>query len=118
MRLIDFLTPENTEELKPGLFVQKVGDKYRTIKPMAWDGKLLVKEQLKTVFNLRTIFTIILILFIAWSYVTETEYSRQLQNNPCELLQNITEHCADVNYKRILGDDEFKWSDIAIQNNP
>ncbi len=119
MTLIDSLTPENTEEVKPGIFVQKHSGSYRVVKPLAWDGKLLIKHQLKTVFNLRTIFTIVLIIFIAWSYMAETEYSRKLQNNPCDLLQNITEYCySDINYQRTLGDNEFKWDDFTIQGNP
>ena len=66
--LINGLTMENAEEVKPGFFIQRKGTKYRRVYPLVWDKKYQIKEQLKTVFTLRTLFTIGLILFIAWSY--------------------------------------------------
>ena len=72
MSLIDSLTPKNTEEVKPGLFIQTIvrnnKTKYRAIKPIAWNGKLLWREQIKTIFTVRTIITLLIVLFLAWSY--------------------------------------------------
>ncbi len=63
------LEPKDTEEIKPGLWIQKTKKGYRQILPMAWKGKVLWKKQLRTVITVRTIFTIALIIFIAWSYL-------------------------------------------------
>ena len=72
------LTPKDTKEIKPNLFIQKTKYGYRQINPMAWNGKLRVREQLRTVFCLRTIFTIALIIFIVWSYMHDTKECREL----------------------------------------
>lgn len=117
MDFIKTLTPENTEEIRPGLFVQKHKGKYRVVKPMAWDGELLIKDQLKSVFNLRTLFTILLIIFITWSYVNETGYCRELKVNPCPLLDDITKYCYETSVNTLRGDYEIDWDTITIQNN-
>jgi len=76
------LTPKDTEEIKPGLFIQKrKNGKYKQIYPLAWEGKLRWKEQLKTIFTFRTFFTIALILFLAWSYIHDTGECRFIVEN-------------------------------------
>ncbi len=123
MELIKSLTPENTEEIRPGFFLQRLITKngviHRQVKPLAWNGQWMIKEQLKTVLNMRTAFTIALILFIAWSYFDQTEYCRELQKDPCNLLNNITEYCYSNEYRSDkFGDNKIGWDDFAIQNNP
>ena len=59
---------EDTEEVRPGFFIQKKGHRYKRVYPLIWNGQWQVKEQLRTVFTLRTFFTIGLILFLAWAY--------------------------------------------------
>lgn len=81
MTLADSLTPKNTEELKPGLFIQKTRKGYRQIEPMAWKGKIRTKEQLRTVFSLRTLVFIAIISFIAWSYVNDTRQLVEFYND-------------------------------------
>ncbi len=98
------LTPINTEEIRPGLFIQskpKNPDsiEYRVINPVCWDGNYRWKKQ----FSWKNLITIIIICLLAWSYLTETQYSRQLQEDPCELLPNITSYCWEKN--KISGDD-------------
>ncbi len=93
MTLVNFLTPKETEEIRPGIFIQKHKDNYRIVKPLAWNGKFRTREQLKTVFNLRTAFTIALIVFIAYSYVQQTSYCNEIQSNPCGILYNLTDYC-------------------------
>lgn len=69
MTLIDFLTPKDAEEIKPNLFIVKGKKGYRQIYPLAWNGKYRIKEQLSSVFSIRTLITIGIILFLVWSYV-------------------------------------------------
>ncbi len=95
MSIIDGLTPKHTEEYKPDFFVQKTARGYRQINPLAWNGKIRYREQLKTVFNIRTIFTIALILFIAYNYFENTNSCAEFQSDPCIYLQNLTNYCRD-----------------------
>ena len=67
------LTPIDTEEIKPNLFIKKTDKGYRQVHPLVWNNKYRWKEQLKTVFTFRTFFTLALIIFIAWSYVHDTK---------------------------------------------
>lgn len=71
------LTPKNTEEVRPGLFIQKRNNNYRQIHPAAWNGKVDWKGQMKSVFSFRTVFTMGLILFIYFGYLHDY---RELQN--------------------------------------
>lgn len=68
MTLTDSLTPKNTEEIKPGLFIQKKGNGYRMIDPVAWNGKILWKKQIRSVISLRFVITITIVLFLVWAY--------------------------------------------------
>lgn len=90
----DALTPKDTEEIRPGLFIQsrpKNPDsiEYRVINPICWNGKYRWRKQ----FSWKNLITIIIIAFLAWSYLNETQYARELAENPCELLPNITKYC-------------------------
>ncbi len=92
MSLIKSLTPKNTEEVKPGLWIQKrKSGKYHQVLPFAWEGKWLWKEQLKTVFTFRTLATILIISFIAWSYVHD---DAEIKNAYWEIVNNQGEFCA------------------------
>lgn len=112
------LTPINTEEVRPGLFVQskpKNPDniEYTVINPICWNGKYRWNKQ----FSWKNLITIIIILFLAWSYFTETQYSRQLQENPCELLPNITAYC--FNKQELIGDNYAEENyTLIISNRP
>lgn len=75
MSWIDSITPKDTQELRPGLFIQIKKDKYRVINPFAWNGKVRWKEQLQTIFNFEQFIRIAVILFLVWSYVNDvSEY--------------------------------------------
>lgn len=93
MSLIDSLTPKNTEEIKPGLFIKKTGRGYRQVNPMAWMGKYRWQEQKKSIFCFRTLFTIALIIFITWGYYSDTKGCVEFQENPCEYLVEINKFC-------------------------
>jgi len=69
MNFKKILTPNDTEELKPNFYVQKKRGKYKQVLPIVYDNKWLIKKQLRTVFCLRTVVTLAIILFLAWSYL-------------------------------------------------
>lgn len=113
MNLKEILTPKDTEEVRPGIFLQRrESGEYRIVKPIVWKGEWKLKQQ----FSLRNLFMIILVLFIAWSYFEETEYCRQLQENPCEILPNITSYCFSKNFNIV--DDGKREDTITIQDYP
>jgi hypothetical protein len=78
-KLISFLTPKNTEEVKPNLFIQKIRgvkegnspeDKYRQITPVAWDGKIINWTAFWLGANpVKSTLVFLLIIFMAWAYV-------------------------------------------------
>lgn len=73
-KLIEVLTPKDTEELKPGLFIKDTGKGYRQIHPIAWDGKF----RLKNSFAMRwwDILRVVILLFLIWAYFNDTEAYR------------------------------------------
>jgi len=105
MNLKKALTPKNTEELKPGFYVQNKGGKYRQILPIVWNGKYLWREQLKTIFTFRTFITILIILFLAWSYVHDVKEYRNFYN---KVMKEPNEFCkwVDINTEQNIKDGE------------
>ncbi len=112
------LTPLNTEEVRPGIFVQSKPKnpnsiEYRVINPICWKGNYRWKKQ----FSWRSLITIIIILFLAWSYLNETRYARELAEDPCGLLPNITSYCNEKN--KISGDyDGQEGYTFIVQDYP
>ena len=72
-KLKKHLTPTDTEEVRPDFFIRKTNRGYRRVHPIVWNDNYRWKEQLKTVFTFRTFFTLALIIFIAWSYIHDTQ---------------------------------------------
>lgn len=112
------LTPTDTEEVRPGLFIQekkneKGPSSYKVINPICWKGKYRWGKQ----FSWKNLIWIVLIAFLAWTYQAETEYSRQLQEDPCVLLQNITNYCSS--FQLTAGDayDQQNYP-VIIQDYP
>ena len=121
MSLIDSLTPKNTEEIKPGLFIQQNRNGYRNINPIAWNGELRLRKQ----FGLRNLFVIALIIFIAFSYYNDTKTCRDFQANPCDYISNYTTYCMGINenYNMLYGEGEVikdgeKFNTSSLQSNP
>lgn len=77
MSFIDNLTPKNTEEIKPGLFVQERNNSYRIIHPAAWNGKVNWKNFILGPSTLKHFFIFLLIIFIAWSYSHDVEFYKE-----------------------------------------
>lgn len=93
MSLAKALTPSETEEVKPGLFVQKYRKGWRKVEPIAWGGKFRWKAQLRTVFSFRTLIFFIILLLVVWSYLHDVgEYKTFYEtfvSNPIIYCENI-----------------------------
>ena len=116
MTLGERLTPRNTEELKPGLFIQKRGNNYRQIEPLAWDGKMRWKKQIQTVFSIRTIISIGIVVFIAWAYLQDTS---ELQKFNQYVIDNPAEYCAQALEVLAQGNknlDATNYNNIEVNN--
>lgn len=96
-------TPKNTEEIKPGLFVQQRGKNYKVITPIIWEGKWRLKNQI----GLRNLFVIILVLLIASSYYFNVKTCRDFTEDPCKILSNLVNYCLNLDEKEI--DANFEW---------
>ena len=123
MSFIDSLTPKDTEEIKPDLFIQKTKKGYRQVHPVAWKGKWRTKEQLAMVFSIRTIATIAVICFLAWSYLHDQgalrEFYIEVQSNPVEFCNSVLQDL-NQNTRLGIGDDDFikQLDTSSIQGNP
>lgn len=67
------LTPKDTEEVKPGLFIQRKLGKYRQVSPAAWDGKINKRNLFLGSNPLKHLFIFGLIVFIAWAYQNDVQ---------------------------------------------
>ena len=79
MSVVDSLTPRDTEEVKPNLFIQKTRKGWRTINPLAWKGKIRWAEQAKTIFSLSTAMRLAVVIFLVWAYLHDTAALREFQ---------------------------------------
>lgn len=93
MSLKDSLTPKDTEEIKPSLFIQKKGEKYRVINPLVWNNKFRIKEQLKTIFSIRVLLGIAFTLFLVWTYLHDVgalrEFYFKVKVNPIQWCHKV-----------------------------
>jgi len=90
---IKSLTPNNTKEIKPNLFIQEKKGKYRVVNPMAWKGKIRYKEQLQTVFSIRTLIWLGILLIITYGYLNDNsqliEFYEEVTGDPLLYCENI-----------------------------
>ncbi len=86
MSYVDFLTPKDTEELKPGLFIQKKVGVYRQVYPAGWKGKIIWKNMLFGGSPIKSLIFFAIILFVIWSYNNDVaqykEFYERVYNNP------------------------------------
>lgn len=113
MNLIKNITPKDTEEIKPGLFVQKKGDSYRQIYPAAWNGKIIWNNFLWGGKPLQTLFLLAIILFLAWSYSHDVEaykiFYEEVKSDPVSYCIKINEmissqNTLQLNFGKLDGD--------------
>ncbi len=84
------IAPDGTEEVKPNLFVKPIKNGWKQVHPLKWQGKWRIKEEVKSIFNFRTLFNIAIILFIAWSYKHDVKALTEFHNFA---LENTTQFC-------------------------
>ena len=101
------LTPKNTEEVKPNLFIQAYNNpdslmarldktikghnkeirypKYRHIFPAAWNNKINWAIMIFGAHPIKSLFVFLLIIYMAWSYHHDTqalvEWNNQIMSN-------------------------------------
>lgn len=93
MTLVNTLTPEHTEEIKPGLFIQKTPGGYRQIYPAAWNGQINWKNFLLGPNFIKSLIVFIIILLVCYGYYESTHACDEFQKDPCKYLDNITNYC-------------------------
>jgi len=111
MNFVKALTPKDTEEIKPGLFIQKQGNSYRQISPAAWDDKIIWKNLFFGQGFLRSFIFFLIIVFIAWSYFNDTKELREFYE---EVSSNPVEFCKDV---QLVNINEIQNTDSLQGNN-
>ena len=93
MNFVKAFTPKNTEEIKPGLFIQKTKRGYRQVHPGAWNGEMNWKNLLLGPRFIKSLMWFAIILFLAWSYFhdiqTYQEFYEDINSNPVEFCSNI-----------------------------
>lgn len=131
MSWINSITPEDTEEVKPGLFIQKKLGKYRLINPAAWDGKIIWKNLLFGGQPFKHLFIFILIVGLAWAYQSDIQsyqdFYLQVRGDPIafcaevKLANNVV--CTEENEKNglcirdISALRNFSLGDIVVIND-
>jgi len=110
MNLTKALTPRDTEEVKPGLFIQKTTRGYRQVHPAAWEGKINWKNFLLGQSPMKNFIWFAIILFLAWSYFQDIdsyqEFYEEVNSNPAEFCSNV--NLVDLN---TYGDNTFTLPD-------
>lgn len=94
MDLTKALTPKETEEVKPGLFIQQTSKGYRQVHPAAWNGKINWKNFLLGSNFLRNLIWFLIIVFLAWSYFHDVdvykEFYEEVIADPALFCSNVT----------------------------
>ncbi len=81
MSFADRITPADTEEIKPGLFIQKKLGGYRHIQPAAWNGKVIWKNFLLGANPLRNFAFFLVLMFIIFAYTNDVSQYKQFYEN-------------------------------------
>ncbi len=101
MNFIKVLTPKDTQEIKPGLFIQKTSSGYRQVSPPAWDGKVIWKNFFFGQGFLKSSFFFIVLMFLAWSYFHDVKVYREFYEeviaDPILFCSNISLVNVDIN---------------------
>lgn len=123
MNLTKALTPKNTEEIKPGLFIQtKYGElldkdgqtvigkapmSYKQIHPAAWEGKIIWKNFLFGAGFLKGFIWLVILLFLVWAYNHDVgayqEFYEKVSENPVAYCSNVSL----INQRLIYEDTNF-----------
>ena len=109
MGWIERLTPRDTDEVKPGLFIQKTRTGFRQVHPAAWNGKVNWKNFLWG-GSYRHIIWFMILMLLVYSYSIETKTCKDFLENPCDHLINITNFCMnESSYDGFVNLSEVKY---------
>lgn len=100
MTLVDSLTPKETEEIKPGLFIQKTARGFRQIHPAAWNGKINWRNFIFGSGLGKSFIWFAILLLIIYGYYDSTSSCNEFQNNPCSYLNDLNSYCLDQDSQR------------------
>lgn len=81
MSFTDAITPSNTQEVKPGLFIQKRGNSYRQVHPAAWNGKINWRNLLWGSGFFKGLLWFAILMFIVWSYQNDVGAYKDFYDN-------------------------------------
>jgi hypothetical protein len=95
MSFVDSLTPPDTEEIKPGVFLQKRFGKYRLIHPASWEGKMNWKNLFLGGNPLKHLVIFLFIVFLVWSYQHDIQAYQEFYIN---IRENPLGFCADLQH--------------------
>ncbi len=76
MKLSDTFEPDNTEEIKPGLFIQNKKGNYRQVNPIVWKGKWRLTKQ----FGWKNLVWIVIVLFLVFAYNADNKQLLEFHN--------------------------------------
>ncbi len=102
MDIIKVLTPKETEEIKPGLFIQRRGKGYKQISPAAWEGKIMWKNLLFGQGFLKSFIFFLIIIFIAWSYFHDVKVYQDFYE---EVISDPVRFCTNISLINIDGNE-------------
>lgn len=116
MNLIKALTPQETEEVKPGVFLQRKGKTWRQIYPAAWNGKINWKNFILGPNFWKNFIWFVIIMFLIFSYWHDTNELREFHNT---VTQNKIAWCAGVPLENLkTGDNDQQQNPLAVQTCP
>lgn len=110
-KFIEAITPKDTEEVKPGLFIQKKFGKYRMIHPGAWDGKVNWKNFLVGANPIRHFIFFLIIVGLAWAYVHDIS---ELRNFYIEVMDDPIKWCWEVDKLKELPECTQELKDLGM----
>lgn len=87
------LTPPDTEEIKPGLFIQKKLGRYRQVHPAAWDGKIIKNNLFFGGDFLKSFIFFAILMLIVWGYQHDVreyqEFYENIRSNPMVFCNDV-----------------------------
>jgi hypothetical protein len=126
MSFISSLEPKNTEEVKPGLFVQSFTKnpssvKYRVVHPAVWNGKVNWKNFILGSSPLKHFLIFLLLMFLVWSYQHDVSsykdfYEKIISECTCQC-SGASDYCTEE--MRQNGEciqQDFRIDTIIIEN--
>jgi hypothetical protein len=120
MDIINKLTPKDTEEVKPNLFIKRFGDnKYRLVYPAAWNGKIKWKNLLLGGDEwLKHLIFFAILMLIVYGYIHDNkaliEQQQLIAKDPFAFCNNITSF--KLQDQRVNFSSPDGYSNLIIDN--